>query len=382
MAVLHKVVFAILRPLVALFFAFKFGYTCEKVRNVQGNYIVLANHTTDFDPLFVALGFPRHMYFVASEHVARWGFAYTLLKFFLSPILRYKGSVASSTVKEILRTVRGGANVCLFAEGSRSWDGRTGPILPSTAKLVQKAKCGLVTYKITGGYLTSPRWSQGGTRRGPIHGAPVGIYTPEQLAAMSSDELYQIICRDLWEDAYQRQLEDPKPYRGRHLAHRMESLLFRCPHCGAADTLTSQKDKVCCSACGGSFRYDKFGMLSGLPFDTVRDLADWQRALVEQDAGQEDTVYRSAHGKLVTVANSVETPVDEGPVTMTARAITCGATEIPLSQISELDIHGKYGLVFTADHIYYELTPTGNAYKYFLLYHSLVRQGSEQAKVR
>ena len=107
MHTLHKAVFVILRPLVRLFFWFKFGYTCEKAANLPDHFIVLANHTTDFDPLFVALGFREHMYFVASEHVARWGFAYKLLKFFLAPILRYKGSVASTTVKELLTSVRG-----------------------------------------------------------------------------------------------------------------------------------------------------------------------------------------------------------------------------------------------------------------------------------
>ena len=67
MHTLHKAVFVILRPLVQLFFHFKFGYTCEKATNLPDHFIVLANHTTDFDPLFVALGFREHMYFVASN---------------------------------------------------------------------------------------------------------------------------------------------------------------------------------------------------------------------------------------------------------------------------------------------------------------------------
>ena len=374
MQTLHKAVFVILKPLVRLFFFFKFGYTCEKAKNLPDHFIVLANHTTDFDPLFVALGFREHMYFVASEHVARWGFAYTLLKIFLAPILRYKGSVASTTVKEILTKVRGGHNVALFAEGSRSWDGRTGPILPSTGKLVQKSKCGLVTFKITGGYFTSPRWSEGGTRKGPIHGAPVNVYTAEQLAAMTPAEVNEAICRDLWEDAYERQLADPKPYKSKHPAQRMENLLFLCPECGGVDTFRSEGSTVTCSACGMKFGYNEYGMLENAPVDTVRALSDWQKSEVGRHA-EEAAVYTSENGQLISVANSVETPVAEGPVSLSGEALTCGGTVIPLCDISEMDIHGKHGLVFTAGKTYYELKPSGNALKFFLLYQAYTKAG-------
>jgi 1-acyl-sn-glycerol-3-phosphate acyltransferase len=95
------------------------------------------------------------MYFVGSEHISRWGRIYKLLQYCFAPIMRPKGALASTTVIEMLRKVRGGANVCLFAEGVRSWDGAPAPILPSTGKMVKSARCGLVTYRITGGYFVS-----------------------------------------------------------------------------------------------------------------------------------------------------------------------------------------------------------------------------------
>ena len=82
---------------------------------------------------------PRQMYFVGSEHISRWKFFYKLIRFIFAPIMRYKGSVASQTVLEVLRKTRSGENVCIFAEGNRSWDGLTNPILPSTGKMAKKA---------------------------------------------------------------------------------------------------------------------------------------------------------------------------------------------------------------------------------------------------
>jgi len=366
----HVFFYTLLRPLVVLFLRIKFGYRYEPAKDLPDNYIVLSNHTTDFDPLFVAASFRKMMYFVGSEHIARWKFAYKLLKFAFAPIMRYKGTVGASTVVEILRKIKAGANVCIFAEGDRCWDGRTSPVLPSTGKLVKSAKCGLVTYRITGGYFVSPRWSEGGTRRGEIYGSTVNVYTKDELAQMSVDEINAIIARDLYEDAYERQLENPKRYRSKIPAERLESLLFICPACGELDTMHSEKDTVTCDACGHSFRYDEYGMLDGTRCKTVRELYDWQKEAV---SAMESPAFASPNGKVLTINNHVEELLAEGPVSMTPGKLCCGDWEIPVSEISDVAMHGRRALVFSAAKAYYELIPdtTSNAIKYLLLYDAL-----------
>jgi len=228
----HIFFYKLVRPFVIAFLWLKFGYRFQTARHLPGTYIVLANHTTDYDPVFVAASFPEQMYFVGSEHIARWKRFYKTLNYVFAPIMRPKGSLAGSTVMDILRKVRSGANVCVFAEGVRSWDGVSSPIMPSTGSLIKSAKCGLVTYKIVGGYFTSPMWSGSNTRRGYTYGAPVRVYEKEELAKMTVDEINQLIVTDLYEDAYARQLEQPRRYKGKGLAERMENLVFICPACG------------------------------------------------------------------------------------------------------------------------------------------------------
>ncbi len=374
---LHKFVYACLRPALYVFTKIKFDYTYEKAAGLPEKYIVLSNHNTDFDFLFLALSFPRHMYFVASEHIARWGFLSKIIAVLGAPIMRPKGSVAAGTVKDILRKLKEGHNVALFAEGARSWDGRTGPILPSTGKMVKSAKCALVTYKLTGGYFTSPRWSEGGTRRGYLHGAPVRVYTAEELARMTAQEVNDAINADLWEDAYARQATDPKPYRGKVPAEKLENLLFICPKCGSYDTPHSHVDTVTCDSCGLSFRYDQYGMLKGAPFTTVRDLSDWQLAQIKRDAAEGKT-YTGPYGTLSTVGyDDSEVLADTGAITLSPHALTCGTTSIPLASISSMDIHGRKGLVFTAESGYYELKPRENAMKFLLLYRQYTGKTNE-----
>ena len=366
----HIFFYQLVRPLVIVFLRIKFGYTYKIPQNLPDTYMVLSNHTTDFDPLFVCASFPRQMYFVGSEHISRWGRIYKLLQYCFAPIMRPKGALASTTVIEMLRKVRGGANVCLFAEGVRSWDGAPAPILPSTGKMVKSARCGLVTYRITGGYFVSPMWSPSSkTRRGPIHGEVVNIYTPEQLASMSATEIQAAIVSDLAEDAYDRQLAAPKKYSGKGLAENMENLLFLCPQCGGMDTLRSHDDTVTCTSCGHSFRYTEYGMLEGGTFSTLKELAQWQNEQVSK-AAQAGETYTAPTCTITRITGHQETFLGQGPLSLSPDSLICGEFVFPLNEISDLAMHGKRTIVFSAHKDYYELIPSSeaNVLKFMLLY--------------
>ena len=366
----HVFFYLLLRPLVRIFLWFKFGYTCTVADHLPENYIVLANHATDYDPLFVASSFPRQMYFVGSEHISRWKFAYKLLRYAFDPIMRPKGTVAVSTTMDVLRRIRAGANVCIFAEGARTWDGVTQAIVPSTGKTVKSARCGLVTYKIAGGYFASPNWSGKNTRRGYVHGQVVNVYTKEQIAKLTVDEINEIIADDLYEDAYARQMKDPKPYRGKRLAEKLENLLFICPECGKVDTLYSSDDKVICRECGLTFSYDEYGMFRNAPFKTVREFAQWQREEV-REAVRNRTTYQAPHAKMIQVVNHQESLAGEGELILSQDFLICGEKEIPLEQILGMSRHGKRALVFSTVDAYYEILVSegANALKFLLLYY-------------
>ena len=377
----HKIIIAIIRPIGFLFAKLKFNFKFKKAKkeDLPENYIVLSNHVTDYDPILVGLSFPHQMYFVASEHITRWGWLYKLIRFLVEPIIRYKATVAASTVMDILRKVRKGNNVCIFAEGVRTWDGVTGPVVPATAQLIKSARCGLVTYRIEGGYFVSPNWaSSGNTRHGRLYGAPVGIYTKEDLAKMSVEEIDEIIKRDLHEDAYARQEKEMRPYRGKKLAEGMESLIFLCPKCRKNGTLESKKNTVTCSACGCSFTYDKFGMLDGIEQKTVYELNQWQRAELSKDVANA-VQYTAPNAALYTIEGHDLHTVYEGDAHITPDAITIADVTIPLSTISDMGIHGRRTLIFSTTDNYYELkVPKGKNIIKFMYYREFVKTKVEE----
>jgi 1-acyl-sn-glycerol-3-phosphate acyltransferase len=367
-----------LRHPVRLFCYLKFGYTCKAAKNLPDHYIVLSNHVTDFDPLFVGCSFPRQMYFVASEHIARWKHGYKLVNYLLAPILRKKGTTAASAIIDILCKVRKGANVCMFAEGVRSWDGLTAPITPTTGGLVKAARCGLVTYRISGGYFASPMWSTKNTRRGYVHGEPVNVYTAEQIAGMSEDEINRIIREDLYEDAYARQAQKRSKYKGKRLAESMENLLYVCPYCKKVDTMRSKGDRVSCTACEKFFTYDKFGYLHGAPDDTLTALAAKQRKATEALVADGAEIFAEG-ARVYTVENHAEQTIAQGKFVMNADGITCGEMHVPFSDITELAMRGRRFLLFSFGKTYCEMTaPEGfNIYKFFE-YYRIVQQNKLQ----
>lgn len=348
----HLFFYTLLRPLVILFLKIRFKFRYEKAKDLPEKYIVLSNHATDYDMLLVASSFPRQMYFVGSEHIARWKI-YPLLKYAFEPIIRHKGAPATATIMEMLRKVRQGANVCMFAEGVRTWDGVTCPILPATAKLIKTAGCGLVTYRLTGGYFASPMWCGAKVRRGPVCGAPVRVFTPEQLKEMTVEEIYAAIKHDLYEDAYARQLEDPKPYRGKDLASGLEQLLFRCPSCGGTDTFHTSGNDLICGECSLTMTYDLYGMLTG-EFKTVKALSDWQKERVMADIA-EGRSYRADGVSVTQVEKQQENFLCKGTLEMTGEKLSCGELEVAIGDIADLSMHGQRSVVFTSKGKYYEL---------------------------
>ncbi len=357
------------RPLVIIFLYLKFGYTFKKAKNLPDNYIVLSNHNTDFDPLFVGVSFSNFMKYVASEHISRWKFAFKILDYMFDPILRPKATVASSTVKEILRALRGGGNVCMFAEGARSWNGITAPVLSSTGKLIKSSRSALVTYKVTGGYFVSPLWSNGPTRRGKIHGEVVNIYTAEEIADMSVKQINDIIKNDLYENAYSTQSQKNYKYKGRNLAQQMECFLYYCPNCGAIDSLHSKKNTVTCDKCNHSFTYDKYGSINGIKQKSTKELFEFLRDKTLVDA-KNSVTYKAGFATMISVKNHVETIVSKGHLTLSSKELICGEKSVLFDDIEDFSMHGKHALLLSTKDTYYEILVDSNtsALKFYMLF--------------
>ena len=360
-----------------------YGFHPEPANVGKGPYLIAANHNGELDPALLALSFWEHMYFVSSEHVFRKGFLSWLLVYFFAPISRVKGTTDAIAALNIIRTVKKGTNVCLFAEGNRSYNGVTGPIFPATGKLAKATGAPLVTYRFEGGYLTTPRWSRS-TRKGYMRGYVVNVYSPEQLKQMTPEEVNEHIREDIMEDAFDRQQIKPYHYKGNDLAKGLENALYFCPKCGKTGTLHSKHDVFFCSY-GLRVRYTETGLFEQVelsdpepPFTTVRDWDYWQNTRVMEYANslQDDEVAYSDEGvNLIAVgAKHKDSVLVTAQLTMTKRTISIGEHHFPLDQISSMALVGVYKMVFSVGGQSYELNAAKTPYcgrKYFTLFEHL-----------
>lgn len=368
----HSRVYAFVRAVLLRIAIPMFRFEYDDLSGVEGPYIILSNHNTDYDPIFIAGAFKRHTYFVATENLTRMGFIGRFFIYFFNPIIHCKGKSGINTVKEILRAVKDGHNVCMFPEGNRSFNGLTNPIPDSTGKLIKKAGVTLVTFRIDGGYFTSPRWGVS-RRRGRITGRKVAVYTPEMIGAMTADEINRAVRRDLYVDAYAVQKEQPIEFSGNRLAEKLESAVFMCPYCRNIGTLNSRGDFFGCT-CGFSAVFDRFGYLneaSGKKF-TVTELDSLQRGRLLQMAEASPGTLFSDEITIEEIDDVTHSVVSSSPAKLQGgrEGLSLAGRMFPFKDISGLSIHRRNTIILRAygRHLDLKGSESFNALKYLYLY--------------
>ena len=349
----YQFLWRLLYPFVRPWMQRKFHLDSE-VCTEAGPFLVLCNHNTDWDPLLLAIAFPNYMSFVASEHIFRWGFAGRLIVWLMAPIARLKGKTAGDTAMTMLRRLRKGVSVAMFAEGNRSFNGLTNPILPATGKLARSSGVKLITYRLDGGYFTTPRWGKG-LRRGKMTGRIVHVYTPEQLKAMSADAVNAAIRRDLFVDAYAVQREQMIPFRGKRLAEHLETVLCRCTKCRKLGTLKSRDDVLSCP-CGFSVRYNEYGFFEGddAPFDNV---TDWDAAQTAElcalaDAAGDGPIFTDDRMDL----REIFLDTHSGRMALYADRLECCGQVFPLADLGGFSLVQAQKVDFSCGGRFFEVT--------------------------
>lgn len=353
----HVLVWRVFRPPVTAWVRRKFNFAPEVYRG-EGPYLILCNHNTDWDPILLAAALPEQTYFVASEHIFRWGLIARLIRFLVDPIARLKGTTAGDTALTVVRRLKAGANVAIFAEGNRSFNGLTGPILPSTGKLARSCGASLITYRMEGGYFTSPRWCGKHLRRGRMTGKIMHVLSHDQLRAMTADQVNELIRADLFEDAYATQRRERVPFQGKRLAEGLERVLCLCPKCGGLDTMASHDDTLSCG-CGFSVKYDTYGFIRGedAPFDNITDWDAWQKEKLLERLPAEGPIFSDGDMVLAEVLpGHRDRPMGRGTMTLYPDRLECCGHVFGLAGLEGFALHGAQSVSLTCQGHDYEIT--------------------------
>lgn len=287
----------VLRHTLGAWVAHRFGarYDADVIKELKPPYLVIGNHTCIWDPFLLSVPIPRPVHFVASDEYFRTPFMRFLFSL-VGGIPITKNTRDSKTVRTLLLLKKKGAILGIYPEGNRNWDGVTGPVFASTAKLLKKLAIPVVLVTTTGGTLTQPRWGLH-WRKGWMKLSYRLLFPPEACRDLSEQALLDQMIEALAHDDLAATAEVAREeglslrFTGPRLAERLELLLFQCPECGAADSLSSREDTLRCTLCGFSVRYGEDGRFhpadmptregesaGPLPFSTTKDWNHWQCA--------------------------------------------------------------------------------------------------------
>jgi 1-acyl-sn-glycerol-3-phosphate acyltransferase len=361
----HRSIFLVFIGFFKAFLPWKFNSQARPVGPLNTPCLVLSNHTTSYDPMILGTSFPMLLHYLASDHIFRLGIVSRLIVALGDPIPRLKATTEIAATKRILQKLRGGDSVCIFPEGNRTWSGETVEIPESVGKLAKKAGVTLVTYRIRGGYFSSPRWSRY-SRKGKLTGNVASVYSSDQIDGMTADELVEAIRKDLYVNAYDDQRIDPIAYPGKNLAEDLELALYLCPSCGGISTLQSKGDSFHCP-CGLELRYNVFGDFETKdgttpPFINVLEWFRWQQTrmnelVIAYISKQSNTpLFRDSEQELFLVERaSGQRLAGQGYLEFYWNRIQLisangGCIVFPLNEVSGMSIHGPKVLVFSTEH--------------------------------
>lgn len=249
----------ILGPIFVWFYRLE-GENLELLKRVRPPYLLIPNHVMTWDPLLVSYFVRPPIHFVASDANFR--------NSFFSWWLRKVGAIAKSklmddlgTLRTVMRLFKEKKVVGVFAEGQRTWDGRSLPIIPSTAKLVKVAKVPVIVPVIKGGFLSLPRYAFA-SRRGKVVVEYRQALTAEEVRRLSVDEIRARIEQALRHDDNEYAYSIRTPYTNPRAAETLQLVLFWCPSCNALNTMRGERRRFSCTSCGYSVRFSAFGWFS------------------------------------------------------------------------------------------------------------------------
>jgi 1-acyl-sn-glycerol-3-phosphate acyltransferase len=177
----------LLRPLVWRFLVTVTVLGAERVKDVKGGYVVVANHSSHLDTPLIMGGLPRHMVrYLAAGAAADyffdiwWRRGLTALFFNAFPVQRTAGGQRSVSAKSLLQR---GIPLLVFPEGTRSKDGTFGPFKPGAAALATACSVPVIPVALVGVNIAHPRGTNW-PKRGRL---PVAVVIGDPMFAKKNE---------------------------------------------------------------------------------------------------------------------------------------------------------------------------------------------------
>ncbi len=254
----HRFYWRIIKIVIGPFFKLYYRFSAPLIKiKKTGPYLILANHTAEFDIVFLGMLFDAPLYFVASDQLLNSGKGSWILKTLFNPIPKSKSVADLAVVKRMKSVLKEGGHVAIFPEGNSSMNGGPSTIPEGMGRLIKFLNVPVKFISIQGLYLSSPRWAYH-RKFGPSTMKEIKTITPDNFQSLTSESLETLVKETLAISAY----DNTFAYRGKRMAEGLHKLIFTCPKCRGLLTTDSKDDKLFCHQCDFHGTYDKHGYVT------------------------------------------------------------------------------------------------------------------------
>ena len=229
------------------------------LRRSRSPVVVVANHVNFWDPFLVTLALGVPLFFVAADGNFRSRSSRVAMRL-AGAIPKAKARDDRASLRTMQELVRRGKSVALFPEGQRTWDGRSRPLLPGSAKLLRLLRAPVVVVQLRGAYRSTPRWTPT-LRRGRLEVHISSLACPSELRSAPLSTLTERLETALAFDEDSWQATTGQLFVAPRRAEGLEQVLFQCYHCGAWDHIETAGDYIACRCCGSRWWYGPSGAL-------------------------------------------------------------------------------------------------------------------------
>lgn len=224
----------------------------------KGAFVLISNHASRVDYLYTAPAvMPRTLNYVVGYNE----FFRSHLRgiFDLMQVIPKRNFTPDiHTIKEIKRVIARGGAICIMPEGMSSISGGNQPCALGGGKLLKNLGVPVYYTKIAGGYMTNTKHCLD-ERPGKVEIVVDKMFTPEQLAEMSAEEIQNVMNRKLYHDDYLWNKDARVKFKGKgEMAKNFGDLLYLCPKCGALHTMKGDGNILKCSECGNGATVNEY----------------------------------------------------------------------------------------------------------------------------
>jgi predicted RNA-binding Zn-ribbon protein involved in translation (DUF1610 family) len=190
-------------------------------------------------------------------------------------------------IRQLKRVMDNGNIAVLYPEARYSLCGTTAVLPASLGKLCKLLGVPVAVLICHGHHINSPFWNLHDRSVAPTEADFLRLFTAEELAAATADEVNDKILAAFQYDDYAWQKERNIRISYRKRAEGLHKVLYQCPSCGVEYRMRTEGARIRCEACGKSWTLSETGELAAdsgtTEFSHIPDWYEWERENVRKE---------------------------------------------------------------------------------------------------